>query len=88
VLRVEPYPAHEQRRRARRTDASDDVGRDDRRDDANADLGEADDRVRRRDGDVRNRDEPGPAAERGSLHADDERHREVVQCREHLGERA
>ena len=54
-------------------DLREDEGRDDRRDDAEANLGEAEGRIVRRDRDVRAGDEAAASAERISVHPRDDR---------------
>ena len=50
---------------------------------AKPNLGEPEDRLLGRDDDVANRDQSGPAAERGAVHATDHRHWQAIQRLEH-----
>ena len=77
----------EQLARGRLADLGDDVGRDDRRHDAEPDLGESEDGVARGDHDVADGGQAGTAAERGAVHAADERKRQGVEPAVHLRER-
>ena len=88
ALRVDAGARHEQGGRSRDADPPDHVRRDDRGHDAEPRLGEREGGIGRGDRDVGDRDEAGSAANRGALHARDERHFELIERAEHRAERA